>query len=131
MSNMGNCNRFTVAGGLLEDGVLQLQVLHDAAGPEKVNLVNVLSIPDVSRYWLRLPQVKVLLDNLVQLCAALSSSAVVEDCDRERLGNTDSIGNLQKEQVKKGNQKYGRMRGECGMGENQIPGRGPSCRDQP
>merc|ERR1719320_1171257 len=62
----------TVAGGLLEDGVLQLQVLHDAAGP----------------------QVKVLLDNLGQLSAALRSSAVVEDCDRQRLGNSDSVGNL-------------------------------------
>ena len=27
----------TVAGSLLEDGVLQLQVLHNAAGPAKVN----------------------------------------------------------------------------------------------
>ena len=106
---MANYNCFTVAGGLLEDGVLQLQVLHDAAGPEKVNLVNVLSIPKVSRYCLTIPQVKVLLDNLVQLCAALSSSAVVEDCDRERLGNTDSIGNLRKEQLQKGSTKNGQM----------------------
>ena len=46
---MEKYNSFTVAGGLLEDGVLQLQVLHDAAGPEKVNLANVFSIPKVSR----------------------------------------------------------------------------------
>ena len=106
---MANYNCFTVAGGLLEDGVLQLQVLHDAAGPEKVNLVNVLSIPKVSRYCLTIPQVKVLLDNLVQLCAGLSSSAVVKDCDRERLSNTDSIGNLRKEQLQKGSTKNGQM----------------------
>ena len=36
---MANYNCFTVAGGLLEDGVLQLQVLHDAAGPAEVKLV--------------------------------------------------------------------------------------------
>ena len=36
---MANYNSLTVAGGLLEDGVLQLQVLHDAARPAKVNLV--------------------------------------------------------------------------------------------
>ena len=64
-----------VAGCLLEDGVLQLQVLDDAARP----------------------QVKVLLHDLVELLAGLAAGAVVEDCDRERLGNTDSIGNLQKE----------------------------------
>ena len=125
---------FTVAGGLLEDGVLQLQVLHDAAGPAKVNLANVFSIPKVSRDWvIRLPQVKVLLDNLVQLSAALRSSAVVKDCDRQGLGNTDSIGNLQKKPVHRGNQKkYGRMRGECGIiGDNQLPGRGTSWQDQP
>ena len=51
--------------------------------------------------WQYIPQVKVLLDNLIQLCAALSSSAVVKDGDGERLGNTDSIGNLQQETVNK------------------------------
>merc|ERR1719221_1639134 len=65
-------SKVTVAGGLLEDGVLQLQVLHNAARP----------------------QVKVLLDNVVQLSAALGTGAVVKDGHREGLGNTDSIGNL-------------------------------------
>ena len=45
---MANYNCFTVAGGLLEDGVLQLQVLHDAAGPAKVKLVSSKSVKILS-----------------------------------------------------------------------------------
>lgn len=62
----------TIAGGLLEDWVLQLEVLHDTAGT----------------------QVKVLLHDLVQLRAGLSSGAVVEDSDGKRLSHTDGVGDL-------------------------------------
>ena len=62
----------SVGGGLLEDGVLQLQVLDDAAGP----------------------QVKVLLDDLHELLLALSAGAVIKHGDGERLSHADGVGNL-------------------------------------
>jgi len=62
----------TIAGGLLEDWVLELEVLHDTAGT----------------------QVKVLLHNLVKLRAGLGSGAIVEDSDRQRLSDTDGVGDL-------------------------------------
>ena len=62
----------SVGGGLLEDGVLQLQVLDDAAGP----------------------QVKVLLDDLHELLLALGAGAVIKHGDGERLSHADGVGNL-------------------------------------
>jgi len=62
----------TLAGGLLEDWVLQLEVLHDTAGT----------------------QVKVLLHDLVELRAGLSSGAIVEDSDGQGLSHTDGVGDL-------------------------------------
>ena len=63
----------TVCGGLLEDRVLQLEVLDNAAGP----------------------QVEVLLDDLHELLLALGPGAVIKHGDRQRLRNSDGVGNLQ------------------------------------
>ena len=63
----------TVCSGLLEDWILQLEVLDDAAGPE----------------------VEVLLDNLHELLLALGPGAVIKHGDREGLRNSDGVGNLQ------------------------------------
>ena len=65
----------SVGGGLLEDGVLQLQVLHNAARPEKDRSSKCKHV--FNRLFI--PQVKVLLDNVVQLSAALGTGAVVKD----------------------------------------------------
>ena len=61
-----------VGGGLLEDGVLQLEVLDNATGSE----------------------VEVLLDNLHQLLLALVACAVIKHGDGERLRNTNGVRNL-------------------------------------
>ena len=57
----------------MEDRVLQLEVLDDAAGPE----------------------VEVLLDNLHELLLALGPGAVIKHGDRQGLRNSDGVGNLQ------------------------------------
>ena len=62
----------SVGGGLLEDGVLQLEVLDDAAGP----------------------QVEVLLDDLHELGGGLGAGAVVEHGHGQGLRHTDGVGNL-------------------------------------
>ena len=62
----------SIGGGLLEDGVLQLKVLDNTAGP----------------------QVKVLLDDLHELLLALGAGAVVKHGDGERLSHADGVGNL-------------------------------------
>ena len=62
----------SIGGGLLEDGILQLEVLDNATGPE----------------------VEVLLDNLHELLLALGAGAVVKHGDRKRLSHTDGVGNL-------------------------------------
>merc|ERR1719215_465728 len=62
----------TVCGGLLEDRVLQLEVLDDAAGPE----------------------VEVLLDNLHELLLALGPGAVIKHGDRQGLRHSDGVGYL-------------------------------------
>ena len=72
---MGKKQLLTVAGSLLEDGVLQLQVLHNAARPEKDRSSKCKLVFNC----LVEPQVKVLLDNVVQLSAALGTGAVVKD----------------------------------------------------
>jgi len=64
--------KVTVGGRLLEDWVLQLQVLHNAA-------------------WTK---IKVLLDNLHELVPALGAGAVVKHGHRQRLSDSDSVGNL-------------------------------------
>ena len=69
----------SVAGGLLEDGRLQLQVLDDPARP----------------------QVEVLLHDLGQLGAALAAGAVVEHGDGEGLGDADGVRDLDQAPVVK------------------------------
>ena len=65
----------TVSSSLLEDRVLELEVLDDAAGPE----------------------VEILLDNLHELLLALGAGAVVKHGDRQGLGHADGIRNLNHE----------------------------------
>jgi len=62
----------TVSGGLLVDGVLQLEVLDDSAWAE----------------------VEVLLDDIQKLLLALCRRTVAEDGDGEWLGDTDGVGDL-------------------------------------
>ena len=62
----------SVGGGLLEDWVLQLEVLDDAAGP----------------------QVEVLLDDLHELGGGLGAGPVVEHGDGQGLRHTDGVGHL-------------------------------------
>ena len=62
----------TVSSRLLEDGVLELEVLDDAAGS----------------------QVEVLLDNLHELLLAPGAGAVVKHGDRQGLGHANGVGNL-------------------------------------
>ena len=64
--------KVTIGGRLLEDGVLQLEILDNAARSE----------------------VKVVLDNLHELLGGLGSSSVVKHSDREGLSNTNSVGHL-------------------------------------
>ena len=67
----------SIGGGLLEDGILKLKVLDDAAGPE----------------------VKVFLDDLHELLLALGPGAVVKHGDGERLSHTNGVGNLQSRNI--------------------------------
>merc|ERR1712168_630386 len=62
----------TISGGLLVDGVLQLEVLDDSAWAE----------------------VEVLLDDIQKLLLALCRRTVAEDGDGEWLGDTDGVGDL-------------------------------------
>ena len=67
----------TVSSRLLEDGVLELEVLDDAAGPE----------------------VEILLDNLHELLLAPGAGAVVKHGDRQGLGHADGIRNLKSRDI--------------------------------
>jgi len=64
--------KVTVRGGLLEDGVLELEVLDDATGSE----------------------IKVFFDDLHQLLRGFGSGAVVKHGHGKWFGNSNSIGNL-------------------------------------
>ena len=67
----------TVSSRLLKDGVLELEVLDDAAGSE----------------------VEILLDNLHELLLALGAGAVVKHGDRQGLGHADGIRNLKSRDI--------------------------------
>merc|ERR1719228_804113 len=67
----------TIAGSLLKDWVLKLQVLHNATRTK----------------------VEVFLYNLVEFRAGLTASPIVEDGYRERLSDSDGVGYLHKDSL--------------------------------